>query len=1048
MSDINAKYKGGQLTEIVIGAIAPFMEKIKSIGIKKSIENLIPGTNADKFVLEKIKYQLCKRRGIELAGGLGRADVQYRRDGIQIEFCGIIRLFIKKITITDKQIIKSFDSIIAQIEKKYISNDNYITDKIDSIIYSLSVTEIYKPKTSEEKTLYDLAMLILLNYYKSSDDVPKWIEPALANIGKGEFIIKWIDILADYISEVIAQVSEGIFFDFKVTFDSALIRMFLNKKTNRGQISHLLGMFDINVKDVIYNFAKNYVSPSFIRGASEILRDIAGNFLGNCFKSFEKNLKGFKENIPDGPFNITVSFGQDVFSERNFRWFTRSDIKNTVFEYSYSKDFSQSIKREVVCKRVPKTWPLLNLGLISGYEAVYLSEYSISIKNLAPGIVYYRILYSQEKKSSTYCIDIKDSQKEFEFMILADSQGMVKSDYEIFSKMLNSASEKEKNTDFIIHLGDFVDDGNNEEYWKWVLESEVWRKKVAVALSGNHEARISATATKAGVSGAIFGHFNLANLPPQNTKTGVYYSFVYNNATFIVLNTNGMSESGLDKEQYRWALDVAKNAKTKWKILCVHKAPYSNGPHHKDSDVKKIKSQIVDLAYYGEIDIVLGGHDHVYVRTPFMVESKSVKCDVKIQKIKNHKKTIFLNPRGTIFIVPSTSGVKHYNGDISADFPVCKSLKIVNPVYSKIKINDDELSFSAYEFERESGDFSEIDSFSVSKKDISEKTFDGKFVSEYINIIPDIPKINNSKIIDKIGILYNKLEYSEKLKVTNYDRFLHAIRMNESYKKIQSAQIRIVRSRNEFMAAVSDPSVGTIITDCSEIKFENCFSLNDKVYIDRNLCITGEAKLSHVRFVLKEGVFCIVSGSVCIDNTRKPFSVYTARDIFEMHDNSVLVIENNATLNNGYGTGLHGHAVNISGENVCIYLSSSGHNFVSKGFVTSSEKTSKVSICSGKYLSSGGFCTFSVNGALNVSGGFVRSVRGYEKSQISMTGGIIGEENELRYPIPIESFGKINICGGTVKSREGVSIYIHGKDNMDNSNFNDSIDIAGKILYN
>ena len=272
--------------------------------------------------------------------------------------------------------------------------------------------------------------------------------------------------------------------------------------------------------------------------------------------------------------------------------------------------------------------------------------------------------------------------------------------------------------------------------------------------------------------------------------------------------------------------------------------------------------------------------------------------------------------------------------------------------------------------------------------------------------------------------------------------------MNESYKKIQSAQIRIVRSRNEFMAAVSDQSVGTIITDCSEIKFENCFSLNDKVYIDRNLCITGEAKLSHVRFVLKEGVFCIVSGSVCIDNTRKPFSVYTARDIFEMHDNSVLVIENNATLNNGYGTGLHGHAVNISGENVCIYLSSSGHNFVSKGFVTSSEKTSKVSICSGKYLSSGGFCTFSVNGTLNVSGGFVRSVRGYEKSQISMTGGIIGEENELRYPIPIESFGKINICGGTVKSREGVSIYIHGKDNMDNSNFNDSIDIAGKILYN
>ena len=51
-----------------------------------------------------------------------------------------------------------------------------------------------------------------------------------------------------------------------------------------------------------------------------------------------------------------------------------------------------------------------------------------------------------------------------------------------------------------------------------------------------------------------------------------------------------------------------------------------------------------------------------------------------------------------------------------------------------------------YYYKQTTYNFSEIDSFSVSKKDISEKTFDGKFVSEYINIIQDIPKINNSKI--------------------------------------------------------------------------------------------------------------------------------------------------------------------------------------------------------------------------------------------------------------------------------------------------------------
>ncbi len=1048
MTERSSKYLGGKISEIVINALKPFIEKIKIKGIKKSVEDLIPGMSADKFVIEKIRYQLCKRRGIELGHGLGRADVQYRRRGIQIEFFGILRLFVKKITITDKQIISSFDSIITQIEKKYISDDDYITNKVDEIIYSLSVTKIYKPKTSEEKTLYDLAMLILLNYYKSSDEIPKWIEPALTNIGKGKFIEKWIDILIEYISGVTAQLSEGIFFDFKVTFDSVLIRSVLNKKTNKGQISHLLRMFDVNLREIIYNFAKNYVSPSFIRGASEILRDIAGNFLGNCFKSFPKNVEGFKENIPHEPFEITVTFGENPHTDRNFRWFTGLELENAILEYSYKEDFSESFKVEVDCKKVPKTWPLLNLGLVSSYEIVYMNEYSASLKGLSSGIVYYRILYSTDKKSSVYNFKVSNSSNEFKFMILADSQGMVKSDYEVFSKMLETAIKKEKNIDFMMHLGDFVDDGNNEEYWKWVLKSNVWREIATVPLSGNHEAIISAKALKAGVNGAIFGHFNIGNLPAQDTKSGVYYSFVYNDATFIILNTNSVSGSGLDKKQYRWALNVAKKANTKWKILCVHKAPYSNGPHHKDSDVKKIRNQIIDLAYYGEIDLVLGGHDHVYVRTPFLVEGIPVKSEIKYGKSCNKGKKKFVNPRGTAFIVPSTSGVKHYSGDVSTDFPICKSLRILNPVYSTIEINNGKLCFKAYEFNKKNCNFTEIDSFSIEKKDSPESHFDGKFVCDYIDTIPDIPKTDNSKIINKIQTFYNKLEYTEKLKVTNYDKFLHAVRMNESYKQIQNMEIRIVRSKNEFINALKNVNVGTIITDCSEIKFENCLSMNDKVYINRSLYITGEAKLSHVRFILKEGAFCIISGGICIDNTRKPFSLYTSRDIFEMRDNSILILEKNATLNGGYGTGFRGYGINAIGENTHVYLSSSGHNFVSKGVVIAPSKESQISIRSGKYLSSGGYCTLNVNGFLNISGGFIRSIKGYENSTVNISGGIIGENNELRYPVPIETFGKLNVKSGMIKSREGTSIYFHGKDNMENSNFDDSVDIAGKILYN
>ena len=128
-------YKGGKISEIVISSIRPFLNKLKKIGIKKCLKSFLPKINIDNFVLEKIKSQLIKRRAIELGRGLGRVYIQYRFDGIQIEPCGVLRFIIKKITITDDQILKSFDDILSQIEKKYIKNSDYIISEIDDIIF-------------------------------------------------------------------------------------------------------------------------------------------------------------------------------------------------------------------------------------------------------------------------------------------------------------------------------------------------------------------------------------------------------------------------------------------------------------------------------------------------------------------------------------------------------------------------------------------------------------------------------------------------------------------------------------------------------------------------------------------------------------------------------------------------------------------------------------------------------------------------------------------------------------------------------------------------
>lgn len=1045
MSDKSNKYYGGKLSEVVINSLKPFLEKIKLYGIKKSIEDFIPGVQLDKFVLNKIKTQLKKRRGIKLGKYFGMVFVQYRYDGIQIEFSGASRFLIDKITITDNQILRSFNSILSQIEKKYILDDKYLLYKIDEIVFELAKTQIYKPKSSEEKTLYDLAILVLINYYNASDKIPDWIQPALENIIKGKFIRKWIDILADYISEVISVVTEDIFFDFKVTFDSIIVRTFLNKMTNRGQISKLLSTFDIDVKKIIYKFAKSYLSPSFIKGASEILCDIAGSFLSKCNQRIsDKSVSN--EIFYSFPFEITVSMGLDNQFQRNFRWFTNLDISECFLEYSYDKNFSNSEKIKSVSEKVPKTIPVLNLGLVSSYKVEYLNKYSATVDNLKIGNVYYRIIYNdngKKIKTPVYKFKVSDANDNLRFVIFTDSQGMVKTDYEAFEKVFDLAIGREKNLDFIVHLGDFVDDGNNEKYWKWVLNSDCWKNNTSVVLAGNHDARKSVIALKSGVENSVVSHFNFKNAPKQNFSKGIYYSFVYSDVTFVVLNTNTSHENGIDKKQYNWAISVLKNAKTKWKIIFTHKSPYSNGPHHKDLDVKNISKQIIDLCYYGGVDMIFGGHDHVYARTPFLIEGEEINNKFKIENFKDENYKNYLNPYGTMFIVPGTSGVKNYSQHFPVDFPYEKLLKVEHSVYSSVEIIGHKLIFNSYKFDSSKKVFLKIDSFSVEKKDDFEKNISSKFVSNFINLIPNIPWIDNTELIKKSILFYESLDYNEKLCVKNYSELLERKKLNDSFKDIQNSEIRVVKNRKEFLNALKNKNVGTIIVNCNEIKFVN------KIIINRSLCITGQARLLNVQFVLREKSLLILSGDICIDNNKKPFSFCKSKSLIEMYDYSVFVLNENATINSSYGRGNSGVAINVLGESTRIYLNSSGHNFVSKGLIKSNFSSSNIFINGGKYFSYKNYHTVITEGKIIVKGGFVRSILVGENGNLDLIGGIIGDENERLITAPIEIFGKAELKTGIIKAVKGISVLVHKETNGEISVARDkNIDISGKILYN
>ena len=153
-------------------------------------------------------------------------------------------------------------------------------------------------------------------------------------------------------------------------------------------------------------------------------------------------------------------------------------------------------------------------------------------------------------------------------------------------------------------------------------------------------------------------------------------------------------------------------------IVALHKAIYSNGSHYDDKDVVALRAQLATLMPELDIDIVLQGHDHVYLRTTAMKDN--AKCEI-VEKTVSHNGnsyTAMVNPDGTVYTIDGCSGVKYYQTkDASLTdelFPRAQTIyDAAAPVFSAIQIDGDNLYFDAYTVQN--GNATKIDSFAISK---------------------------------------------------------------------------------------------------------------------------------------------------------------------------------------------------------------------------------------------------------------------------------------------------------------------------------------------
>lgn len=1033
------------------GMLRPILEEIGQTGLRPWLAENLPDVDIDSLALGAVRDALAGGMDIELGTGVGRVHVEYRNGGIQLSPSGTAGL-IGDATVTDAQILRLVDDVLDTIETKYIDDPDWLLGEVDKIVTQVSqmgVTSL----NAEQHSIYDLVLVVLTGHYAGHENPPAWVDDALAYIESGDVVQTLITTLIDDLMPIIDTLLADNSIDTGITF-SGLWKTVIDSATDDGNLKETLDLFGFDsavIRSMIEGLVNEYMSPSFLTGMGSLISEIAGsmlydsNFTDDVIDgegvtiTFDGTVTPPEPSVDNGllPTQVTMTLGSSSGTDRNFRWYTGTNVTSGTVQVATDADFQNIVaEAQATSEQVTKPKTQLNLGLVTTYGTQQAERHSASVTGLDDGASYY---YRVGDKEAGYWSDAfqfvtgdaADTDESFTFINVNDSQGMVESDYDVYKNTLAQADGTFPGAAFTVHGGDFVDDGANEDYWTWALDDEngVAQGMSMTPAAGNHEAKSDVE----GITDAnpIVSHFNLANVPAgQDLSSGVYYSYVYKNATFVVLNTNDLAaDESLSQAQYDWAYDTLANAGTQWKIVLMHKSPYSNGPHQSDSDVAAIRSQIDALAAACDVDLVLSGHDHVYNRTPFLSRGEAQDVAKETQTYEGQNYETALNPNGTAFVIAGTAGVKNYVQTPSSDIPSEVALDLAVPVYSGITIDGDHLYYQAYKVE--GGTSALVDSFAISKAEEDAPAW--KQVEDLIAALPEQSEVtvDDEAAITEARAAYDALSAKDQAQVSNYDRLTAAEHMLSVLKGVAGKRTVTVSNADDFTAAVNDPSVGTILTTGS-FEFDEGGLFDDgnrEIYVDRDLVVGGSGELKFCRFHVRNGATLVLKDSVYVNDTRMQGSGYDALNPVEVEANSTLITTGSVSLRTEYGRGgsNEGVAVKLIGYGASAILGSSGTYWGSEAAVYSTVANSTVVINGGSYnLKNNNHSAVDSPGSVTVNGGDISSL--WCGGTLRVNGGTfehVDSASNERKPVQFDG-ANAYVTGGTFIPYQGVAWQLSG----------------------
>ncbi len=414
--------------------------------------------------------------------------------------------------------------------------------------------------------------------------------------------------------------------------------------------------------------------------------------------------------VSDKIKNVSITMAEDTTTQRGVCWHTEEDSATAV-QFVIADKYDGTFEGA-------KTFR----GRTEAFQDVFVHK--VTLTALKPGTEYvYRVgddVTGEWSDIGTFRTD--DGDENFKFIAIADVQAGNEDNFRKASNVMKAAYDTMPDAEFYTSLGDYVNDCTQEE-WDWYFDKFSFaNSSITIApVAGNHDGNITNKINH----GWFNNMFNLDVAPDECiTAEGVYYAFDYGNAHIVVLNTNDMYPMTI--QQINWIKNEMNSTDAQWKMVFMHRAMYSAGKNLIKPDTIIMREQLLPLFDELDIDLVMAGHDHVYMRTNQVKGDKLVEDVTYVTEMFNGVETTFaVDPDGACHILPGTAGTKTYSindyvFDCVFDSNIvanCFSQRDIGDrgIFSTVEVQGGKLVYNAYAVDYETGEKELVDTYAIMK---------------------------------------------------------------------------------------------------------------------------------------------------------------------------------------------------------------------------------------------------------------------------------------------------------------------------------------------